>query len=406
MLKYFFFLLAAGLISSLSLQAQLDFKNDGTFYPTLEPGDLCRFLKDHPGALLIDVRTPGEFADTCIYGSLNIGHLKGAVSYPIDSIENYLSLLPRDTLHPLIIYCSHSQRSRRVNKLLHEKGFLNHYNLNGGMSYMIQLGKQQFPCGQELIVHATPYIPMSGVQALQWLKTTRDRIILDIRPAFTFAGTDSMAEENIGRIKGSINIPFAELSARMAELDKNKPVLVCDAYGTQSDQAARWLTEQGFARVYRLVPGICAFMGWEESTLSDRRKILEALPPYTLLNTGESIRMVESGKVLVMDTRSVQEFTNTAPQRWRNQGRIKGAVNLPPDRFDDTLTVYAAYKNKPVLVYGNDDGAKYARKLVLAGFRKVYLQYDGMWGFLYARFNIVQLKERVAPLLENHEGLY
>ena len=73
------------------------------------------------------------------YTALNIGRLKGAVNIDVDAVAGRLNELKPYKDKPVFIYCSHSQRSRRVSKLLSENGFQKIYNINGGMSLVNEL---------------------------------------------------------------------------------------------------------------------------------------------------------------------------------------------------------------------------------------------------------------------------
>lgn len=61
--------------------------------------------------------------------------------------------------------------------------------------------------------------------------------LLDVRSAAEFAE---------GHAPGARNIPVGEVGARVAELDKSKPVVTYCAVGARSRQAAAELRERGF----------------------------------------------------------------------------------------------------------------------------------------------------------------
>jgi len=65
-------------------------------------------------------------------------------------------------------------------------------------------------------------------------------VILDVR---------SPAEYAQGHAAGSRNIPLGELSGRLSELRKDKPVLACCASGMRSGQAVGILKRAGFTEV-------------------------------------------------------------------------------------------------------------------------------------------------------------
>ena len=64
------------------------------------------------GALILDVRTPGEFRQLQVNGAINI---------PVDQVEGRLSELGPPG--PIIVYCATGMRSRTTAKLLRSQGF-------------------------------------------------------------------------------------------------------------------------------------------------------------------------------------------------------------------------------------------------------------------------------------------
>ena len=63
------------------------------------------------GALLLDVRTPGEFAN---------GHLEGATNMPLDSLRAHLSSL--DKTRPIVVYCQVGLRGYLAERILKQAG--------------------------------------------------------------------------------------------------------------------------------------------------------------------------------------------------------------------------------------------------------------------------------------------
>lgn len=70
--------------------------------------------------VVVDVRTPKEFA---------AGHIPGAVNVPVDWLRDELSGLPRD--RPLVVYCQVGQRGYLATRVLRQAGF-EASNLSGG----------------------------------------------------------------------------------------------------------------------------------------------------------------------------------------------------------------------------------------------------------------------------------
>jgi len=71
------------------------------------------------GAFLVDVRTPGEFAD---------GHVKGSVNIPLDNLTKEIAQF--NDKKNIIVFCRSGNRSGMAKSLLEQQGFKN--VINGG----------------------------------------------------------------------------------------------------------------------------------------------------------------------------------------------------------------------------------------------------------------------------------
>ena len=86
--------------------------------------------KVEAGALLIDVRSPDEYA---------AGHLDGAVNIPHDQVLP-LSWFIKDKQRDVVLYCGSGKRAGKAAKGLEELGFVAIYN---GTGYKALLTAQQ-----------------------------------------------------------------------------------------------------------------------------------------------------------------------------------------------------------------------------------------------------------------------
>ena len=75
------------------------------------------------GALLLDVRTPGEFAG---------GHIEGALNIPVQELGQRLGELG-DKARPIVVYCRSGKRSSRAASMLKGAGHSATHDL-GAMS--------------------------------------------------------------------------------------------------------------------------------------------------------------------------------------------------------------------------------------------------------------------------------
>src|SRR4249919_77074 len=135
----------AFLLLATTARSQHPFKFDNTVYKAVYWLEVFSMMDTMQNYLLLDVRSPGEYADTSRATVLNIGRIRKSINITIDSVPAHLSELKKYTNAPVFVYCSHSQRSRRVSKLLAENGFKQVYNINGGMTSLNEQDAAQLP---------------------------------------------------------------------------------------------------------------------------------------------------------------------------------------------------------------------------------------------------------------------
>ena len=94
--------------------------------------DAHRYL--NKGALVIDVRSPGEF---------NSGHLPNAINLPLDEIETALPSRVTDKKQVLLLHCQSGMRSGLAKKKLNGLGYAYVFNLGSyGRAAKIVSGKE------------------------------------------------------------------------------------------------------------------------------------------------------------------------------------------------------------------------------------------------------------------------
>lgn len=69
------------------------------------------------GAIIVDVRTKGEFQG---------GHIKGSINIPLDSLRNNLTKIKKNK--PVITCCASGARSASAKMLLKSSGYAEVYN--------------------------------------------------------------------------------------------------------------------------------------------------------------------------------------------------------------------------------------------------------------------------------------
>jgi len=108
-------------------------KKSGIVFKTIQPSEICEYIFQHPGVVLLDVRTKEEFEGKA---NPNFGTLKNAINIPIQELEEQLGNISYLKEKEIIVFCSHSHRSPQASYLLNMNGFTKVTNMAGGMSVM------------------------------------------------------------------------------------------------------------------------------------------------------------------------------------------------------------------------------------------------------------------------------
>ncbi|AFM11790.1 rhodanese-like domain-containing protein [Turneriella parva] len=97
-------------------------KEVGTPAATIAPAAQSRVKELLDGkALVVDVRTPGEFAN---------GHHPRAVNIPVDQVESRLKEFGAKS-QPIVVYCASGVRSSRAKQALESAGYSSVINAGG-----------------------------------------------------------------------------------------------------------------------------------------------------------------------------------------------------------------------------------------------------------------------------------
>ncbi|MFI5163234.1 MAG: rhodanese-like domain-containing protein [Sphingobacteriales bacterium] len=392
---------------------------DNTNYKAIYFKQACDLINNTPNLVILDVRSPGEYADTTRFVGSRIGRLKGAINMSIDSVEKHFKDLQAYKGRPILVYCSHSQRSRRVSHFLADSGFTNVYSLNGGMTAVNRTTDVDFPCKTSIYTSNLAYKLVSPGDAANFIRD-KNNLVLDVRPVAQFNGTDSLESNNIGRFKNAMNVPQDQLDRQMDKLAKYKdrPILVVELSLTEEVNVAAKLTKAGFKNVSILYDGIDSFLLNFPSSAKVRKELVTGEPAYKIVGVRETIDLVNNNPGLVVaDIRPKDQFENKAEQKFLDLGRIKNAVNLTGQaQLEDYLK--GKSKTTPILIYGSFSAgmrgmkgmptanpSDISKKLAAEGYTRVYLLYNGIYEVVWSAANVDGLQDAKA-ILTDHQGLY
>ena len=98
------------------------------FFDFLKGPDINQGVKEYrdtDGAVLLDVRTSGEYAE---------GHIPGSKNLPLQSIDKVEKMVENKAT-PIFVHCLSGARSRQAAAVLQQMGYTNVKNIGGIASY-------------------------------------------------------------------------------------------------------------------------------------------------------------------------------------------------------------------------------------------------------------------------------
>jgi len=201
--------------------------------------------KDNPDFVIIDVRTPQEFAEEHIENAINL-------DYRSETFRDELNQLDKNKTY--LIYCRSGGRSGNALAIMVALNFREVYNISGGISQWKVVGLptiQKIP--SQIIESITP---QDAFTLIQENKDNPDFVIIDVQTPQEFAER---------HIENAINLDYHSETFRdeLNQLDKNKTYLIyysC-ACGGIDRKALNMMAELNFREVYKISGGLDQ---WEE----------------------------------------------------------------------------------------------------------------------------------------------
>lgn len=203
------------------------------------------------------------------------------------------------------------------------------------------------------------YSPALSVSELDAYLEDKSALWIDVRDVFAYEKA---------HVEGAVNIPLELLAQRLSELPDHKLIVVYDSTGKKGHQALRMIVGSGLSNVINVSGGFASLSGYVRAlTPANFRLVLPAPEPKKL---GEGIhdekpasaavveeKKVESNEPLVVDVRSVEEFS---------YGAYPGAVNIPLDELEMRMDELGKKDRKLILYCASGGRSSYAVQMLRA----------------------------------------
>ncbi len=202
-------------------------KSKGVF--EMPANGLKKMIHEDTSYVLIDLRSKK---------AATAGHIKGAVSIPEADLAVAKDKFPTDKSAPVILY-NDDQASAKTFALVRGWGYKNASVLNGGAKAWDGMFFPGDPGSKIVYVKKLKpgEITIAEFKKAAASKMT-DKVILDVR------------DSGMSTIPGAINIPQAELAGRLAELPKDKEIIIHCNTGILASMALKTLQDNGYKARY------------------------------------------------------------------------------------------------------------------------------------------------------------
>ncbi|PWJ67640.1 Rhodanese-related sulfurtransferase [Fibrobacter sp. UWB15] len=124
----------------------------------------------------------------------------------------------------------------------------------GKKDEQVQVQTQPAPAVEQPAAKPAPAEERPAMQSIDW-----DKALEMNKNGAIFVDVRNPPELNEGYAPEAKNIPLGELKNRLAELPKDKDLLIYCRSGRRSEAATNYLLGQGYTRVYNVLGGYLAF---------------------------------------------------------------------------------------------------------------------------------------------------
>jgi rhodanese-related sulfurtransferase len=205
---------------------------------------------------VIDLRSDSIFKGIGAEKTKAEGHFNEAVNIPFEKFSALTSFdIPSKSV---LLVDEYGNESPKAAKILIDKGYKDVSILFDGMDAWVDYTANT---SDKPIVKWTRNISYNLLPAEDFNKmitAKKEFALIDVRSKDEFNNSSKNYWQNIGQVKGAINIPFAELHTS-SSLPKSKDIpVIIYGFNSQPDifESAKWLKDQGYKNVSILQGGI------------------------------------------------------------------------------------------------------------------------------------------------------
>jgi len=250
-------------------------------YKILSSREFNENVKQGKSYYIIDLRSDSIFRGISTEKTKAEGHFNDAVNMPFEKLKaNSSFTIPA---RPVLLVDEYGDESPEAAKLLFEKGYKDVSILFDGMDGWVDHVTNTTEKPSVKWTRNISYTLLPADEFNRIVASKKEFTLIDVRTKDEFNNASKNYWQNIGQIKGAINIPFTDLKANNSiPSSKDAPVIL---YGFNSQpeifEAAKWLKDQGYQSVSILQGGIWS-LRWTSHNIkgkADLNNLVVNVPP-------------------------------------------------------------------------------------------------------------------------------
>jgi len=250
-------------------------------YKILSSKELNANVKQGKSYYIIDLRSDSIFRGTSTEKTKAEGHFTDAVNVPFDQLKTGSPInIPS---RPILLVDEYGDESPEAARLLIEKGFKDVSILFDGMDGWVDHTTNTTEKPAVKWTRNISYTLLAADDFNKMVAGKKELTLLDIRTKDEFNNASKNYWQNIGQIRGAMNIPFAELKTSSSLPQSKDAPIVVYGFNAQPEifEAAKWLKDQGYKNVSILQGGIWS-LRWTSHNIkgkADLNNLVTNVPP-------------------------------------------------------------------------------------------------------------------------------
>jgi rhodanese-related sulfurtransferase len=250
-------------------------------YKILSSKELNANVNQGKSYYIIDLRSDSIFNGISTEKTKAEGHFTDAVNMPFQKLTGASSVsVPAKSI---LLVDEYGDESPEAAKLLIKKGYKDVSILFDGMDGWVDYATNSNDKPALKWTRNIRYTLLPADDFNKMVNGNKEFTLIDVRTKDEFNNASKNYWQNIGQIKGAMNIPFTELKTSASLPQSKDAAIIVYGFNAQPEifEAAKWLNDQGYQNVSILQGGIWS-LRWTSHNIkgkADLNNLVVNVPP-------------------------------------------------------------------------------------------------------------------------------